>query len=51
MAVLKFIISTINIALLILMYLFWREERTRSGRYGFIFFMLILAANTALIWM
>lgn len=51
MIVLNSIISTINIALLILMFLFWRAERTKTGRYGFVFLIFLLAANTALIWM
>lgn len=51
MVILNSIVSAINMALLVLMFLFWRGERTKPGRYGFVFLMLILTVNIALIWM
>ena len=51
MVILNSIVSTINMVLLVLMFLFWREEYTKSGRLGFAFFMLLLSVNTALIWL
>lgn len=51
MIILNSIVSTINIVLLVLMFLFWRDEQTKAGRYGFGFLMFLLMLNTVLIWM
>lgn len=51
MVILNSIVSTINMALLVLMFLFWRSERTKTGKYGFVFLILLFIANTTLIWM
>lgn len=51
MVILNSIVSTINMALLALMFMFWREECTKAGKYGFVFLMLILTVNIVLIWM
>lgn len=51
MIILNSIVSTINIALLMLVFLFWRGESTKAGRYGLAFLIYLLAVNTALIWM
>lgn len=51
MTILNSIVSTINIVLLVLMFLFWRDESTKAGRYVFAFLILLLMANTVLIWM
>lgn len=51
MMILNSIVSTINLTLIIWSFLLWRSERTKTGKYGFVFLILLFIANTALIWM
>ncbi len=50
MVILNAVVSTINVALVLLILLFMKEERTQTGRYGFGFLALLLVVNTVLIW-
>lgn len=48
--ILNAVVSTINISLALMMLLFMKEERTKAGRYGFGFLVLLLVVNTTLVW-
>lgn len=50
MVILNAVVSTINVALVLLILLFMKEEQTQAGRYGFGFLVFLLAVNTTLIW-
>lgn len=50
MAILNAVVSTINIALALMLLLFMKDEKTQAGRYGFGFPVLLLVVNTTLIW-
>lgn len=50
MTILNAVVSTINIALALMLLLFMKDEKTQAGRYGLGFLVLLLAVNTVLIW-
>lgn len=50
MVILNAVVSTINVALVLLILLFVKEEHPQAGRYGFGFLVFLLAVNTTLIW-
>lgn len=50
MVILNAVVSTINISLVLMLFLFMKDEKTQAGRYGLGFLVLLLAVNTMLIW-